>query len=224
MKNIPRVFIGQKLEEGAVVPLTDSGLRYLVRVMRTDKFLAFNDGAEYNAIILVNRAKILEKTKHIDPSGNWTLCFAPIKKMEDLIAGAVQMGVGRLQPVITEHTVARHVKWERMKKIIIENSEQSGRNSLPELLPPIPFRSLDKKGLAFGDERKAAPSARSHNLGPAIKPRDDNVLFIGPEGGFSDAEFAVLDKEGAIGISLGSTILRSEVAAVALAAKLIGNK
>ncbi len=46
-------------------------------------------------------------------------------------------------------------------------------------------------------------------------------IFIGPEGGFSDAEFAKLDASGATGISLGKTILRAELAAAVAISKII---
>jgi 16S rRNA (uracil1498-N3)-methyltransferase len=126
-----------------------------------------------------------------------------------LIGAVVQMGAGVLQPVITERTVARHINWDRMKKIIIENAEQSGRNGIPELRPPIPFAELDKRGIVYGDERRA---------GSDSPQRKCNTLLVGPEGGFSDAEFAALDEAGATGVSLGPTILRAEVAAAALCA------
>ena len=230
MKNVPRIFIDSELREGAAAPLTQEQLHYLTRVMRTDRFLAFNGGVEYEAMVENGRAKILAKTCHADPSGDWTFCFAPIKRMEDLLAGIVQMGVGRLLPVITERTVAQHINWGRMKKIIIENCEQSGRNSVPELLPPISFASLDKKGLAFGDERKLTINNEQLTVNDKSLTHNRNCslftvncqLFVGPEGGFSDAEFAALEKGGAIGVNLGKTILRSEVAAIALCAKLIG--
>jgi 16S rRNA (uracil1498-N3)-methyltransferase len=194
------------------VPLTLEQYHYLTRVMRTNRFFAFNDGIEYEAEIIGDGlSSIISSTGRADTSGKWTFCFAPIKRIEDLISGVVQMGAGRLQPVLTERTVARHINWNRMRKIVIENCEQSGRSSIPELLPPIPFSGLDKKDLIFGDERKV------RNYGVRVA-NGNSKLFIGPEGGFSNAEFAALDSGGAVGVSLGKTILRAEVAAIALCA------
>jgi 16S rRNA (uracil1498-N3)-methyltransferase len=214
MKNIPRIFIGSELSAGAAAPLTAGQLHYLAHVMRTDEFLAFNGGTEYLAVVENKSARILEPTGRKNPGGKWTFCFAPVKRIEDLISGVVQMGAGVLQPVITERTVVRHINWDRMRRIIVENCEQSGRNSIPDLRPLIAFAELDKKGLIYGDERQGATAPSK----AAPEYKSDLTLLVGPEGGFSDAEFAALDKAGATGVSLGPTILRAEVAAVALCA------
>lgn len=140
--------------------------------------------------------------------------FAPIKRMDDMLNMATQMGVACFQPVITDRTVANHINWGRMEKIIIEAAEQSNRNSVPKILEPKKFSDLDLSNVVFADERAA--------YGKEI-PTDINAsaILIGPEGGFSDAEFKALDAAGAIGIGLGKTILRAEVAAVVALGKMI---
>ena len=231
MKNIPRIFIDLELSAGAVLPLAPDHRHYLNRVMRTNKFLAFNNGTEYEAEVIDNgKFMVGDATGRKDPSGKWTFCFAPVKRIEDLISGVVQMGAGRLQPVITDRTVARHVNWDRMRKIIIENCEQSGRNSIPELSAPVDFADLDKSDIIFGDERKLrigfslehsadiAECANPHLIRNSSFSILNFKLLVGPEGGFSDEEFNALDAGGAVGVSLAPTILRAEVAAVALCA------
>jgi len=174
--------------------------------------------------------------------------------MEEMLNAATQMGVARLQPVITERTTERFPKWERIRKIIIEASEQSGRNSVPELLPPIKFSEFvganenSPGNLIFADERFAhevfpscggvdasevsrrGGSCNMRELNEPPRPagtppqegnRDPTTVLIGPEGGFSPAEFSALDASDAIGISLGKTILRAETAAIAALAKII---
>ena len=140
--------------------------------------------------------------------------FAPIKRTDDLINMATQMGVAYFQPVITDRVTAHHINWDRMRKIVIEACEQSNRNSVPEILAPIKFADLDLSNLIFADER-VAYGHHSRNT-----PTGANKILVGPEGGFSDAEFAKLDSAGACGISLGKTILRAEVAAVVAINKL----
>ncbi len=218
MKNIPRIYIDQKLEVGKQIPLPKDVVHYLQRVMRTDTCLVFNNGSEFVANLIPDSSLLVanSKTEHTDPSNDITFCFAPIKKTDELLNMATQMGVAKLQPVITDRTVAHHINWDRMRKIIIEASEQSNRNSIPELLPPIKFSELNKTGLTFADER----AAHGRDIPSPIAHRPSSV-FVGPEGGFSDTEFSALDSGGAIGIGLGKTILRAEVAAVALLAKII---
>jgi 16S rRNA (uracil1498-N3)-methyltransferase len=156
-----------------------------------------------------------EKTEHVDPSNDLIFCFAPIKKTDEMLNMVTQMGVAVFQPVITERTVAHHVNWERMKKIMVEASEQSGRNSVPKLLKPIKFDELDLHDLIVADERFAHGKNESGNVINGTR------VFVGPEGGFSDSEFQKMDKLGVCGLSLGKTILRAEVAAVVSVAKVL---
>ena len=209
MKNIPRIFIGTDIKNGNIIPVDKSISHYLSHVMRTDTCLVFGDGNEYTATLNLDGKTITigEKTKHTDPSGNITLYFAPIKRLDDMLNMATQMGVKKFVPVITDRTVAKHINWERMKKIVVEASEQSNRNSVPEISSPIKFVDLPFDNLIFADERAA--------YGRQMPNEYKNVtsILVGPEGGFSDTEFETLDNKGCRSLSLGKTILRAELAA-----------
>lgn len=208
MKNIPRIFIGNDIKTGMIIPATRDTAHYLVHVMRRNDAIAFGGGHEFTAKLDDAGKNIIigADTGHSDPTGDVTLYFAPIKRTDDLINMTTQLGVKKIVPVITEHTTAQHINWERMKKIAIEAAEQSNRNSVPEIATPIKFTDLDLSNLAFADERAAYGATRKTTT--KIKS-----ILVGPEGGFSDAEFSALDNAGAIGISLGQTILRAELAA-----------
>lgn len=218
MKNIPRIFMGDNLSIGMSVPVDRGTMHYLTRVMRTSRCLVFGGGNEYHATLSDDgrMLNIGEKTDHVDPSNNITLMFAPIKRTDDLLNMATQMGVATFQPVITERTNANHINWTRMVKIVVEASEQSNRNSVPKILPPKKFSELELSGLVFADERVA------HGKESSCAPVGANVILVGPEGGFSDTEFSALDNAGAHGISLGKTILRAELAASIAVEKLLG--
>ena len=250
MQNLPRIFIDAPLEVGKSFPLTHDQLHYLQKIMRVSakpkqsiehkaygideaEFLIFNKGQEFGAKLVTEKsmpyALCLMLSERVDPSNNLIFAFAPIKqsRMEEMLNAATQMGVAKLQPVITDRTVERFSKWERIRKIIIEASEQSGRNSVPELLPPQKFfeflrgLGIGDRGLVFADERFVHDATRQSPVPNPQPPQKPQAVFVGPEGGFSPAEFAALDAAGAVGISLGKTILRAEVAAVVALAKII---
>ncbi len=216
MKNIPRIFAGDDINSGDLVPVSPDVAHYLGRVMRRRDCLAFGGGREFVANLATDNRHLIigEQTPHGDVAGNVTLYFAPIKRVDDLINMATQMGVAAFQPVITERTTAHHVNWTRMAKIAIEASEQSNRNSVPKILPEIKFSELDLSHMVFADERAAYGAPRAPHV-------NADKILVGPEGGFSDAEFAALDAAGAVGISLGKTILRAELAA-AIAIMAVG--
>lgn len=209
VKNIPRIFINQNLQTGFKIPVDKDISHYLKHVMRRSDCLCFNNGNEFSAALSEDckYLEIFEKTEHSDPSNNITLYFAPIKRLDDLLNMATQMGVKNLQPVITERVTAHHINWERMKKIVIEASEQSNRNSVPEILPEKKFAEINLSDIVFADERAAYGKNIPTSLKGATK------ILVGPEGGFSETEFTMLDKAGAKPISLGKTILRAELAA-----------
>ena len=217
MQNVPRIYLNEVKESGQKVPVTKDIVHYLRRVMRRNDCLVFNNGDEYSAVLSDDDKYIVvkDKTNHVDPSNNLILYFAPVKKIDDLLNMVTQMGVGVLQPVITDRTVANHVNWERMKKIIIEAAEQSNRNSIPKLMKPIKFDDLDLNNLVVADERFAHDTDEK-----TFAIRCDKVL-IGPEGGFSPKEFEKIDNANVAKISLGKTVLRAEVATVVAISKVL---
>ena len=217
MKNIPRVFLGDNIKPGASMPAPRDVAHYLTRVMRRHDFLAFGGGAEYNASVSYDGKTILigDKTNHTDPSNDITLLFSPIKKTDDLLNMATQLGVAAFQPVITARTVANHVNWARMEKIVTESAEQSNRNSVPKILPVKKFDEIDLSHIVFADERAA------YGAKLPTTAHDAKYIFVGPEGGFSDSEFSAFDAAGAMGISLGKTILRAELAAAVAISRVL---
>jgi 16S rRNA (uracil1498-N3)-methyltransferase len=218
MKNIPRIFVDADIKSGAAISASRDVAHYLGRVMRTRDCLVFGRGDEYNARLSDDNKFLIigTKTNHTDLSNNITLMFAPIKRTDDLLNMATQLGVAKFQPVITDRTTAHHINWERMKKIVIEAAEQSNRNSVPEILSPIKFSNLDLSHAVFADERTAYGKKSDCEI------KNITAILVGPEGGFSDAEFFALDAAGVCGISLGATILRAELAAAIAISKILG--
>jgi len=146
--------------------------------------------------------------------------FAPLKhaRLDYMVQKAVEMGAGRLQPVLTQHTQATRVNMERMRANAIEAAEQCGILSIPEVLEPQNLTrwlaALDPAcTLVFCDE--AAPVADP--LAPLRAAVAGRVaVLIGPEGGFSDLERRqILARRGTVVLSLGPRILRADTAAVA---------
>lgn len=217
MKNIPRIFIGTDITSGNIIPVDKSVIHYLSHVMRCNNCLVFGNACEYNAVLNPDGKTITvgEKTEHNDPSNDITLYFSPIKRLDDMMNMATQMGIAKFVPVITERTVAKHINWERMKKIVVEASEQSNRNSVPEIATPIKFNELPFSDIVVADERAA------YGMQMQNEYKNHKAVLIGPEGGFSDAEFEILDKNHVPGISLGKTILRAELAAPIAIARLV---
>ncbi|NVO17168.1 MAG: 16S rRNA (uracil(1498)-N(3))-methyltransferase [Rhodoplanes sp.] len=230
----PRLFVEAPLAAGARVALTAPHLHYLRDVLRLkpgDPVLVFNgaDG-EWRAALAEEgrRSASLLVEDQIRPqtaARDLHYLFAPLKRarLDYLVQKAVEMGASRLQPVVTRHTQAERVNTSRLRANAIEAAEQCGILALPEVAEPLPlFRALSAlepgRCLVFCDED--APVADPLAALAAVRGADGTApplaVLIGPEGGFSEDERAMLlERDGVIRLALGPRILRADTAAVA---------
>jgi 16S rRNA (uracil1498-N3)-methyltransferase len=240
----PRLYVSGALKAGAEIALDKSQAHYLRNVLRLkpgDGVLAFNgkDG-EWQAALADGKrpALVLEKqTRPQTEPQDLHYLFAPLKheRLDYMVQKAVEMGVSRLQPVLTQHTQVKRVNLERMRANAIEAAEQCGVLSIPEITEPMSFaRALAARNpdrlLVFCDEAadvkdplavladaRQTPSAMLPlTMSSAGDGRQPLALLIGPEGGFAEEERAALLKlTNMVRLSLGPRILRADTAAVA---------
>ncbi len=211
---------------GQVVQFQKAETHYISDVLRLkegDDIFLFNNGVEFRTMICsLGKNKSELKVENISDNSIRSvpvcLAVAVIKpaRFEWLIEKATELGVQKIQPIITEFVNQPRMKMDRFKKIIIEASEQCARNDVPELAEPVKLAEFLKKWKApiyFADERLPDCSVK--------KPDDEFAVLIGPEGGFSESEFAAMEQAGAKPVNLGKTILRAETAAIVAVAKLV---
>jgi 16S rRNA (uracil1498-N3)-methyltransferase len=225
----PRLYVEAPLEAGAVVALAPPQAHYLTTVLRRksgDGVLVFNgrDG-EWSATMAAGRRAVSltvdARTRDQTAAADLHYLFAPLKaaRLDYMVQKAVEMGVSRLQPVLTRHGQVSRLNTQRMHANAIEAAEQCGILSLPEVAEPVALtRYLDSadpaRCIVFCDEGAdvADPLAA---LG-AVPPRTPLAVLIGPEGGFADDErAAVLERPNVVRLALGPRILRADTAAVA---------
>lgn len=244
---IPRLYIDGPLHSGLPAPLSAEQAHYLKNVLRRaegDELRLFNgkDG-EFAATIAELRKKagavhVGEKTREQEAEPDLTLCFAPVKRgpLEVIVQKAVEVGAARLQPVITERTVAPKLNIERLQAIATEAAEQCGRLTIPSVGQPIKFVKLldewpEGRRLLFcdeaGDDEEEEWGGREGRALPvleALKNADSNsddsngqwAVLTGPEGGFSREErHALRAKSFVTAATLGPRILRADTAAIA---------
>lgn len=147
---------------------------------------------------------------------------------EAIVQKATELGVGRVVPLLSERVAirlegaaARH-KQEKWRQTAVEAIKQSGQRWLPEIAPPVTLPEWLANGEKFDlsffgslqeDCRHArgyfTAFEREHGRRPASL-----CVWIGPEGDFAPAEIAAIRNSGALPITLGPLVLRSETAAV----------
>lgn len=220
-----RLFVDHPLGGGQSVPLDRGQANYLFNVMRLrvgDAVTVFNgqDGAWTAEVAEAGkRGGVLTCAALATPQGGvpdlWLL-FAPLKKARTdfVVEKAVEMGVARILPVLTDFTNAERIRPDKMRARVIEAAEQCGATVLPAVAEMQKLSTLldgwpTERQLVYADESQAGQApARTDGL------TAPGAVLIGPEGGFSAAERARLARLGQP-LALGPRILRAETAVVA---------
>lgn len=126
---------------------------------------------------------------------------------------AVEVGVSKIIPIITDHTVKTGLKLERLKKIIKEASEQSGRALVPEVGEPIDFKNAIK--LSKGNDLNIFHDISGEKLSGKTYGKQRRIgVFVGPEGGWSEKEVSMARVAHFKMISFGKLTYRAETAAI----------
>ena len=222
MSNI-RLFFSATLSAGMIDKLDKPQSHYLTKVMRikeNEVFSLFNKNGEWEAKILSISKSIAEFiiTKQIRQKENvkelW-LAFSPIKSnfQNFMIQKSTELGVTKFLPVIFDRTVVRKINTERLKKIVIEASEQSNRLKVPlvedsqNLKNFLNSNSMDLIFTDLNSNNKKIDSSKLSN-----KP---TCIIVGPEGDFSEAEREqILNFDGVQALKINDNILRSETAVI----------
>jgi 16S rRNA (uracil1498-N3)-methyltransferase len=227
--NAQRLFVSAPLSRGALIEADRNQANYLLNVLRLksdDTILLFNgrDGEWRVRIAGAGRKgcrlAVEEQVRTQPQAPDLHYLFAPLKhaRLDYMVQKAVEMGVGRLSPVVTRHTQVARVNLERMRANAIEAAEQCGILAIPEIDEPRRLSQVlaqwdPARRLFFCDE--AAPSGSPVDV-LTKAPRGPAALLIGPEGGFSPEERdELLGKPYVAALSLGPRILRADTAAVA---------
>ena len=238
---MPRVFIPTHQIHGSVITIDDARqihhLRDVLRLKMGDGIICCDSpGTEHRGLIRFESKDRLEvelqgSSLVAKQSVSIWLAAALIKanRFDWLVQKATELGVSRISPLVTRYTVIRlrqeqaRSKCARWQRIAQEAAKQCGRKTLPIVDVPEPMGrlleqtkqsplvlipTLVKEAIPLSEVLKSSGAAR------------EVVVFIGPEGDFSEEELRLARSFGARPVSLGSLTLRSETAAVAAVAIL----
>lgn len=206
----------------------------VLRIKDDEEVEVYIDGNGY--IALMNSyakdelsLKIVSEIKDIYESGMKVTLFQSLvksDKMDFIIQKAIEMGVYSIVPTETKRSIVKKKdikdkKLERYKNIAKAAAMQSKREFIPEVKEAMKldegkdlFSGYDLVLIAYEDE--AEHSIKDYD----IKNAKNVAIFIGPEGGFDEAEIDELKSYGCKSISMGKRILRAETAPIALLAML----
>lgn len=238
-----RFFVARdSLREGRV-EFTEEQAHQISRVLRLhvgDELAVLDNGGWiYDVeltVALPSSALGVVRRRHLapgEPRTKLTLYPALLKsdKLEFVLQKCTELGVSAFVPVLTDRCnvggSASEDKLGRWERIIAESAEQCERGRLPQLFPIAFFSAAcdQARGLSFiACERGQRPSLRTEFAtrvdGRGQRPFAMN-LFVGPEGGYTDAELEGAVARGIIPIGLGPRILRAETASIVGATLLL---
>lgn len=222
-------------DETVVLPREEA--EHLVRVLRLgvgDTITVFSGrGLECLARVVLAgrrdvRAQILSRTEPAaEPAVAVTLVQAVLKgdKMDDVIRDAVMLGVSAVQPIVTtraEVTVAalrRSERVDRWRRVALASVKQSRRAVVPEVRTPLTFDVwLDEPRAARAlmlVEPGASADTESLSILRGQPPPSEAVVVVGPEGGWTEAEWQAARARGIQLVALGSRTLRADAVPVA---------
>ncbi|MBB3288656.1 MULTISPECIES: 16S rRNA (uracil(1498)-N(3))-methyltransferase [Rhizobium] len=224
-----RLFMTADIKAGIAIETDQDQFNYLANVLRMEdgaELLLFNgrDGEWKASISFPTRKRILltpaEQTRPQPAPSDLHYLFAPLKvgRLDYLVQKAVEMGAGLLQPVMTQHVQGKITNLDKVKANVIEAAEQCGILGIPDVAEPVKLADLlarwpHERRIIYCDEGDAG-----QNPLPLLTQVKEKhlALLVGPEGGFSEEERALLRSlDFVTAIPLGPRILRADTAAVA---------
>jgi len=233
---LTRIHVGAPLVVGQEVTLPESAAAHLARVLRLqpgDACVLFNgDGHDYAArITILSKREVRARVESVRALDNESPLHITLvqgvargEKMDWILQKATELGVHAFLPASSERSEVR-LDGERAGKrlahwrsVVIAACEQSGRARIPSVASsqalPLAVSSLT------GTARFLLDPLAQQAITDVAEPGDGCVLAVGPEGGWSPRDRAVLEGAGFSAVRLGPRVLRTETAGIAAIAAL----
>jgi len=235
---IPRIYDSTELTSGCRIELSNDAANHVAHVLRLPlgaSLILFNGaGGEFEATITAIDTRrvtvdvgVFHDKEREPPLQLWLAQgISRGERMDYAIQKSVELGVSRIIPLFTEHCGVQ-INGERLTKrvehwrgVVISACEQCGRNRIPQVDMPITLAQwLEAPGAGLS---LVMDPDGDHSLAQLSAPAGHATLLIGPEGGLSDQELALAKTANYLGLRLGPRILRTETAAVAALAAMLG--
>jgi len=211
-----RFFIDADLAAGTTLALShdEQHHAHVVRVREGEEVEVFNGrGAPFVAKYTSEGLQIVSAASDREARMAIHLAMSIINldKFDIVMQKATELGVRSIIPLVTDRVEIRAERYrgkaERWRKIVFEAVKQSGRSVIPIIEEPQPFDEIVKR-----DGTKILFDADAESATPQLT--DAAILFVGPEGGWSERELQLAREHGCAFERLGIRRLRAETAAI----------
>jgi 16S rRNA (uracil1498-N3)-methyltransferase len=234
-----RRFFVDDVRRGEAV-LDGDEAEHLTRVLRAETGQQYEicDGARLYLGEIVEahkhsvRFRIVQELEVAEPAVRVSLLMSLVRfeRFEWGIEKATELGAVRIVPVHADRSekgldLAARKRVERWRKIARAAGQQSRRVHVPEISPPMAFREAVEDSATrrfYLEETPGCPLLLNAILALPERQRGEAVaVLVGPEGGWTDRERALLASAGWVAVSMGPQILRAETAAIGAVAVLV---
>jgi len=226
--HLTRLYTSQSICKNQTLKIENEDFHYLKSVMRlrkSDVFRLFNEadgefivrveevvGKSYVSVCVESQIRCVATERELILG----VCLIKPDRMIEAIKSAVQLGVTKIIPLLSERTQYKKMNKEKVEKCIIQATEQSERFKPAEWLQEmqlIDFCKLPKiEQIIFACESEI----EINSIIDISKLKQALAVLIGPEGGFSENETCLIKSyDHVCPISLGNTVLRTETAVTA---------
>ena len=240
-----RFFATASLPDAAgaiVLPLSDADVHHAVSVLRVrageELDIAEPGGRVWRVRVVsaesgvVRAERIGEVAAAREPCVTLVFGMSKGAKNDDIVQGAVEVGVAELWPVLTARSVVkldadkRLARGERLRRVATAAAKQSKRGSVPAVADPCDLCAavpllVDCDLVLVAWEEADRGGIRDAIATAALSADARVAVVVGPEGGLTAEEVAGLVRIGAVACTLGATILRAETAGVLATALVI---
>lgn len=232
-----RVFVDQPLATGSELLLPDAAAYHVARVLRlragAPLVLFDGSGGDFRAAIVAVegdrvRVSVGERSAGLRESPLAITLVQAVsrgERMDWTLQKATELGVKRIQPVLSTRSVVRLDEQQAARKlrhwqaIVGAACEQCGRSVLPEIRPPLDLARFLAEAPREGQRLVLSPTGPASLAGLASMAARVELL-IGPEGGLDDAEIDAAARAGFAPVRVGPRVLRTETAGIVALAVL----
>ena len=227
MKKIHRFLIDQYIPSEGNITITNPEVVHIIssvlHIAPGEQVIFFGDGTPDFHTTLTSVTKKVVTGDVVSVFGNYTkpsrelVAAIAITKnnFDTIVQKLTEIGVHTIVPLISDRVIKKEVRLDRLQKISNEALEQCGGNTVVRITEPL---SIEHALLQYGDyipiSFDTEPGQDTTSYG------EKTIIFIGPEGGWSDTEREYL-KEHTTVVSLGARILKADTAAIVATYELL---
>jgi 16S rRNA (uracil1498-N3)-methyltransferase len=236
-----RFFINREAIRDGSACITGNLFRHMIKVLRlkigTRVIFTDEEGSQYTGVISSIEKSVLTATIEKTMHGQCSETGVPItlfqglpkgNKMEFILQKGTELGVSEIIPFVASRSIPRPAREReeerivRWRRIALEAARQSNRSMSPNISPVVDFSQIpvispQPVKLLLWEKEK---SNRLKTVLSGMPAPESIAVMVGPEGGLTEGEAETAVENGFIPVTMGSRILRTETAAIAILAIL----